>query len=137
MTRMFILITVIQHSVGSPSLSDQTTQRNKRHPKWQGERQNFTLHRQHDTLCGKPKRLKKTKNQKPKQQQQQKTLLELIHEFSKVAGYKINVQKLVAFLTPIMKQQKEKSRNRSHLQLHQNHKIPSNKSHPRGKRSVL
>ena len=27
-----------------------------------------------------------------------KTLLELIHEFSKVAGYKINAQKSVAFL---------------------------------------
>ena len=27
-----------------------------------------------------------------------KNLLELIHEFSKVAGYKINVQKSVAFL---------------------------------------
>ena len=27
-----------------------------------------------------------------------KKLLELIHEFSKVAGYKINVQKYVAFL---------------------------------------
>ena len=27
-----------------------------------------------------------------------KTLIELIHEFSKVAGYKINVQKSVAFL---------------------------------------
>ena len=27
-----------------------------------------------------------------------KKLLELIHEFSKVAGYKINAQKLVAFL---------------------------------------
>ena len=27
-----------------------------------------------------------------------KNLLELIHKFSKVAGYKINVQKLVAFL---------------------------------------
>ena len=28
-----------------------------------------------------------------------KSLLELIHEFSKVAGYKINVQKSVAFLS--------------------------------------
>ena len=45
-----------------------------------------------------------------------KKLLELIHEFSKVTGYKKNVQKLV---TPIMKQQKEKSRNQFHLQLHQ------------------
>ena len=34
--------------------------------------------------------------------------LALIHEFSNVAGYKINVQKLVGFDTPIMKQQKEK-----------------------------
>ena len=38
-----------------------------------------------------------------------KSLLELVHEFSKVAGYKINVQKSVAFLyTLIMKQQKDK-----------------------------
>ena len=44
-------------------------------------------------------------------------LLELIHEFSKVAGYKSNAKKLVAFLST-NKQQKEKSRNRSYLQLH-------------------
>ena len=37
-----------------------------------------------------------------------KSLLELRHELSKVTGYKINVQKLVGFDTPIMKQQKEK-----------------------------
>ena len=37
-----------------------------------------------------------------------KSLLEQICEFSKVAGYKINVQKSVAFLYTIMKQQKEK-----------------------------
>ena len=36
-----------------------------------------------------------------------------------------------------MKQQKEKSRNGSNLQLHQNHKIPRNKPNQRGKRSVL
>ena len=40
-----------------------------------------------------------------------KKLLELIHEFSKVAGYKISAQKFVAFLFTTMKQQKEKSRN--------------------------
>ena len=39
-----------------------------------------------------------------------KSLLELIHEFSKVAGYTINVQKLFVY-SPIMKEQKEKSRN--------------------------
>ena len=37
-----------------------------------------------------------------------KKLLELIHEVSKVAGYKINVQKSVAFLYTNMKQQKIK-----------------------------
>ena len=47
-----------------------------------------------------------------------KKLLELIHEFSKVTGYKINIQKSVAFLytnNEII----EKSRKSSHLQLHQ------------------
>ena len=37
-----------------------------------------------------------------------KSLLELTHEFSKVAGCKINVQTSVAFYTLIMKQQKDK-----------------------------
>ena len=89
MTGISTLTTVIQHSIGSPSLSNQTTQRNKRHPNWQGWSQTFTLHRYedfpYDTLYGKSKRF----HQK---------LLELIHEFSKVAWYKINAQKSVAFL---------------------------------------
>ena len=33
-TRMSILTTVIQHSTGSPSHSNQTNQRNKRYPNW-------------------------------------------------------------------------------------------------------
>ena len=47
-----------------------------------------------------------------------KKLLELINKFSKVTGYKIDVQKL-HYNTPVMKLQKEKLRNHSHLQLHQ------------------
>ena len=40
-----------------------------------------------------------------------KTLLELIHEFSNVAGYKSMYRNLLQFYTTIMKQQKDKSRN--------------------------
>ena len=42
-TRMSTLATVIQHSIGSLSLSNQTTQRNKRHPNQPGGGQTFTL----------------------------------------------------------------------------------------------
>ena len=70
----------------------------KKHPNGLRRSQTFTFCRQHDTLHGKPK-------------ESTKRLLELIHEFSKVTGYKINVQKSIAFLCPNMKQQKEKSRN--------------------------
>ena len=40
-----------------------------------------------------------------------KKLLELIHKFSKVVGYKINVQKSVAFLYTNNEATEEKSRN--------------------------
>ena len=44
-------------------------------------------------------------------------LLELISEFSKVAGYKINTQKSLAFLYKTMKNQKEELRNQFHSPL--------------------
>ena len=46
-------------------------------------------------------------------------LLDLISEFSKVTGYKINSQKSLAFYTLTMKNQKEKLRNQFHLPLQQ------------------
>ena len=46
-------------------------------------------------------------------------LLELISEFSKVAGIKINIQKSFALLHTTMKNQKEKLRNQSHSPLQQ------------------
>ena len=46
-------------------------------------------------------------------------LLELISEFSKVAGYKINTQKSFAFYIVTIKNQKENLRNQSHLPLQQ------------------
>ena len=44
-----------------------------------------------------------------------KKLLDLIHEFSKTAEYKVNTQKSKAFLYTNMKQQKQKSGGKSHL----------------------
>jgi len=46
-------------------------------------------------------------------------LLELISEFSKVAGYKINTQKSLAFLYTSNENQKEKLRNQFHSPLQQ------------------
>ena len=50
---------------------------------------------------------------------QAKKLLELINEFSKVAGYKINIQKSVAFYVQKMNYLREKLRKQSYLQSHQ------------------
>ena len=46
-------------------------------------------------------------------------LLELIHEFSQVAGYKMNAQKSLAFLYTNEENLKEKLRKHSHLPLQQ------------------
>ena len=46
-------------------------------------------------------------------------LLELISEFNKVAGYKISIQKSLAFLYTNNENQKEKLRNQTHSPLQQ------------------
>ena len=46
-------------------------------------------------------------------------LLELINEFGKVAGYKMNAQKSLSFLQLTMKDQKEKLKKQFHLPLQQ------------------
>ena len=44
-------------------------------------------------------------------------ILELINEYSKVVGYKINTQKSLAFLTLTMRKEKEKLRKQFHSPL--------------------
>ena len=44
-----------------------------------------------------------------------KKLLDLVNEFGKTAGYKVNIQKSKAFLYTNMKYQKQKSGKKSHL----------------------
>ena len=78
-TRVPTLTSYIQCIIGSPSHNNQIIKRNKRHSTWKGRGKIVTISRWH------------TKDSTEK-------LLELINEFSKVAGYNINIQKSVAFL---------------------------------------
>ena len=64
-----------------------------------------------------------------------KKLLELISDVSKVAGYNINIQKLVVFLYTKDKTY-EKEIKISHSQQHQNNKMLRNKFNQGSERSV-
>ena len=82
-TRVPILTTTIQHSYGSFSHSNQRRKRNKRNPDCKRSRTLFA-----DDM------ILYTENPKDTTRK----LLELINGYSKVAGYKINTQKSLAFL---------------------------------------
>ena len=76
---------IIQNSSGSPSYSNQRRKINTRNPDGKRRSKAPTACRWHDTVMENPK-------------DSMRKLLELISKFSKVAGYKINTQKLFAFL---------------------------------------
>ena len=63
-------------------------------------------------------------------------LLELVNEFSKVAGYKINVQKSVSFLYTNNEISEGESKKIYHLKSHQKEKISSNKLNQRDERLI-
>ena len=81
---MFTLTTLIQHSIGSPSHSNQTRKTNKG---IQIGREEVKLSLFSDDMIIYVENSNDTTHK----------LLELINEFSKVAGYKINIQKSAAF----------------------------------------
>ena len=85
MTRVSTFTTIIQHSSGSPSYSNQRRKINKRNP---DQKREVKL-----SLFADDMRLY---IENPKDSIRK--LLELISEFSKVTGYKINTQKSLAFL---------------------------------------
>ena len=117
--------TFIQHSIGSPSHSNHTRKRNKRHPNWKGRCKTVIIYRWHDT-----------NNREPPTFHQ--NLLELINEFSKVAGYKIDIQKSVAFLYTNNKlSEREIKRTIKRTFIITFEKIPRNKFNQGGKRHVL
>ena len=79
------LTTLIQHSIGSPSHSNQTRKRNKRHPNWRGEAK-LSLFAD-DMIVYMENPIDSTKK-----------LLHLIIEFGKTAGYNVNIEKSKACL---------------------------------------
>ena len=107
-------ITIIQHSSGSPRYSHQRRKRNKMNPDWKG-RIKLSLFAYNMILY----------IENPKHSIRK--LLELISEFSKVAGYKINTGNHLHFSILKMKSQKEKLRNQSHLPLQKKNITSGNK----------
>jgi hypothetical protein len=75
-----IVSTLIQHSLGISSQNNKTGRRNERNTEWKGHSQTISTYKCHDLI---PKRPKK--------------LLDTLNSFSKVAGYKINLQKSLVF----------------------------------------
>ena len=85
-TRMPTLTTTIQHSFGSFGHSNQSRKINKRNPDWKKKEAKLSLFADDMILyVGNP-------------EDSTRKLLELIREYSKVSGYKINTQKSLAFL---------------------------------------
>ena len=82
-TRVSTLTINIQHSLGNFSHSNQRIKRNKRNPDWKRSKTLFT-----DDIILYVENPKDTTRK----------LQDLINEYSKVAGYKINTQKFLAFL---------------------------------------
>ena len=78
------LTTTIQHSFGSFGHSDQSRKRNKRNPNWKIRSKTLTAD---DMILF---------IENPKDSTRK--LLKLINEYSKIAGYKINTHKSLAFL---------------------------------------
>ena len=88
MTRISTLTTVVQHSTRSPSKSNQTTTTTAKIKGIQIDKEEVNLSLFTDDMI---LYVENPKDSTPK-------LLELIQQFSNVAGYKINVHKSVVFL---------------------------------------
>ena len=67
----------------------------------------------------------------------EKTTLELMNKFSKVTGYKINIQKPVAFLYTINEVAEREILKNPIYNCTKNNKIPRHKLDQRGKRLAL
>ena len=111
----------IQHSIGIPSHNNQT--RNKSYPNWKWKGKTVTICRCHDTIYKKTLRIPH-KNY-------------LINEFSKVAEYKVKIQKSTRFLYTnneiLEKEYKKENTFWNHTKIN---KIHRNKPDKGGKRLI-
>ena len=76
---------------------------NKRHPNWKGRNKIISVHRQHSLLCTKAQRLRTHTHTHTDTHTQRHThththLLQQINKLSKVAGSRINTQKLFLYI---------------------------------------
>ena len=118
------LTTPIQHSIGSPSHSNQTRKSNKRHPNWKGGNETVTVSRWHDSVHGKSYRLHR-KTTQPN------------NEFDKTAGYKVNTQKSKAFLYTNNETSERNQEKNPIWYSNKKNKVPRNKPNQGGKRTIL
>ena len=102
------LTTFIQHRIGSPRHSNHINKRNKRYLNW---KRRIKLSFYVDDVI--------PYIENPKDSIQK--LLKLINEFSKAAGYKINIQKSVAFLYTNNKILEKKYKNISSFKIAPQH----------------
>ena len=98
------LTSTIQHSFGSFGHSDQSRNRNKRNPNWK-RRLKLALFADDMILY----------IENPKDSTRK--LLELINDYSIVAGYKINTQKSLAFLYTSNEKTEREIKEESHSSL--------------------
>ena len=119
-TGMSAFISLIQHRTGSLGHRNQTRRINKRHPNWKGRSKTVIICRWQDLYMENPR-------------DSTKKLLQLINEFSKVAGYKISIQMSVASLYTNNELLGE-LRKQLHLHLLQRNKILRNKFNQEDKR---
>ena len=100
------ITTIIQYSFGSHRDSNQGRKRNKRNPDWK-RRYKLSLFADDMIL-----HIESPKGATRK-------LRELIREFSKAAGYKINIQKSLAFLYTNSEKSERESKKQFHSSLQQ------------------
>ena len=128
---MSTLATVIQHSIGSPSHSNQRIKRKKG---IQIGKEEVKLSPFADDII---LYIENLKDARILETNEIRKLPELINEFGKVAGYKINAQKSLAFLyTNNERSEREIKETIPFAILNNKNKIPRNKPNQRDKRAV-